>query len=148
MTKLKLYLDNCCFNRPFDDQSQLLVRWETEAKLFIQEEIKRGTFELVWSYILDYESNANPYPRRKKSIQAWKAFAVTDIEESESLLVLMDSFEQRHIKPVDALHLAAAVTASADFFITVDHGILNKTIAEIRVMNPEKFVRYYEGEHK
>ena len=35
MTKLKLYLDNCCFNRPFDDQSQLLVRLETEAKLFI-----------------------------------------------------------------------------------------------------------------
>ena len=144
MIKLKLYLDNCCFNRPFDDQSQLLVRLETEAKLFIQEEIKNGTFELIWSYILDVESSANPYPRRKKSVQAWKSYAVTDIEESEALLVLMGSFEKRGLKPCDALHLASAVMVVADFFITVDHGILNKPIHEIRVMNPEQFVRHYE----
>ena len=144
MSKIKLYLDNCCFNRPFDDQSQLLVRLETEAKLFIQEGIKNRTFELVWSYVLDIESDANPYPRRRKSVQAWKSFAGTDVEESEALLVLMESFEKRSLKPCDALHLASAVTASADFFITVDRGILNKPIHEIRVMNPEQFVRYYE----
>jgi len=28
-----IYLDNCCYNRPFDDQSQLRVRLEAEAKL-------------------------------------------------------------------------------------------------------------------
>jgi hypothetical protein len=145
MKKLKLYLDNCCFNRPFDDQSQLLVRLETEAKLHIQEEIKNGVFELIWSYILDIESDANPYPRRKKSVQAWKSFAKIDVVESEELLVLMESFEKQRIKSCDALHLAAAIVASADFFITVDRGILNKPITEIRVMNPEAFVRYYEG---
>ena len=144
MTKLKLYLDNCSFNRPFDDQSQLLVRLETEAKLFIQEEIKNGTFELIWSYILDVESSANPYLRRRKSVQEWKSFAIMDIEESEALLILMESFEKRKLKSCDALHLASAVMASADFFITVDHGILNKPIPEIRVMNPEQFVRHYE----
>ena len=143
MKPLRLYLDNCCFNRPFDDQLQLLVRLETEAKLFIQEGIKKGAFELVWSYVLDIESNANPYPRRKKSVQAWKSFARTDVEESEALLVLMESFERRRIKSKDALHLAAAVVASADFFITVDRGILNKKIEEISVMNPEQFVRYF-----
>jgi len=142
-TKPKLYLDNCCFNRPFDDQSPLLVRLETEAKLFIQEGIKIGTFELVWSYVLDIENNANPHPNRKKSTQAWKSFAQTDVEESETLLVLMESFERRRLKSKDALHLAAAAVASADFFITVDRGILNKKIEEIRVMNPEQFVRYY-----
>jgi len=36
--KTRLYLDNCCFNRPYDDQSNLLNRMETEAKLFIQED--------------------------------------------------------------------------------------------------------------
>ncbi|MCL2744093.1 MAG: hypothetical protein FWE67_09590 [Planctomycetaceae bacterium] len=148
MPKLKLYLDNCCFNRPFDDQSQLLVRLETEAKLFIQEGIKNETFELVWSYILDFENDANPFPRRRKSIQARQSFAKTDVEESDELLLLMASFEQRGIKPHDALHLAAAVIAEADFFITVDADILKKSIAKIRVMSPEKFVRYYEGIEK
>jgi len=33
---LKVYLDNCCFNRPFDNQNQVRIRIETEAKLFIQ----------------------------------------------------------------------------------------------------------------
>ena len=33
---LKLYLDNCCFNRPFDDQSQVKIHIEAQAKLDIQ----------------------------------------------------------------------------------------------------------------
>jgi len=33
---MRIYLDNCCYNRPFDDQNQLSVRLETEAKLAIQ----------------------------------------------------------------------------------------------------------------
>ena len=144
MTKLKLYLDNCCFNRPFDDQSRLLVRLETEAKLYVQEGIRNGTFELVWSYVVDIENDANPYPRRRRFVSAWKQFAVIDVEESEELLVLMESFEKRGVKPNDALHLASAVVAPADIFITADRGILNKPINEIRVMNPEKFLRHYE----
>jgi len=32
MESMKLYLDNYCFNRPFDDQTQIRIRLETEAK--------------------------------------------------------------------------------------------------------------------
>ena len=48
--KPNVYLDNCCFNRPFDELSQLLVRLKTETVLFIQDEIKNGNIELVLSY--------------------------------------------------------------------------------------------------
>ena len=34
--KLRVYLDNCCFNRPFDNQLQPRIRFETQAKLHIQ----------------------------------------------------------------------------------------------------------------
>jgi hypothetical protein len=37
MNKCRIYLDNCCFNRPYDNQNNLLVLLETEAKLFIQD---------------------------------------------------------------------------------------------------------------
>jgi hypothetical protein len=37
---MKIYLDNCCFNRPFDDQNDIVVRLEMEAKLFIQQKAK------------------------------------------------------------------------------------------------------------
>ena len=35
MKKVCIYLDNCCFNRPYDDQEQITVRLESEAKLEI-----------------------------------------------------------------------------------------------------------------
>ena len=34
--KYRIYLDNCCFNRPYYDQSQLKIYLETQAKLYIQ----------------------------------------------------------------------------------------------------------------
>jgi hypothetical protein len=51
-TVMRLYLDNCAFNRPFDDQGHIRVRLEAEAKLYIQERIQEGKAELAWSYIL------------------------------------------------------------------------------------------------
>lgn len=53
---MRIYLDNCCFNRPFDDQSQIRIRLESEAKLKIQDDILEGKVELIWSYILDAEN--------------------------------------------------------------------------------------------
>jgi hypothetical protein len=58
---VRVYLDNCCLNRPFDDQRQMRVRLEAEATLCIQEHSRRGTLELVWSYMLDFENAANPF---------------------------------------------------------------------------------------
>jgi hypothetical protein len=34
-----IYLDNCCFNRSYDDQSHYRVNLETQAKLYVQEQI-------------------------------------------------------------------------------------------------------------
>ena len=76
---MKIYLDNCCFNRPFDDQSQLRILLESEAKLRIQENIRSGIFELVWSYILDYENSQNPFRERREQIIKWRTYSDRDI---------------------------------------------------------------------
>jgi hypothetical protein len=65
---LRVYLDNCSFNRPFDDQNQLKIKLETEAKLFIQQGILTGKYELVWSYILEFENNQNQFDDKRNSI--------------------------------------------------------------------------------
>ncbi len=144
-TKLKLYLDNCCFNRPFDDQSQLLVRLETEAKLFIQEGIKKGTFELIWSCILDDENDHNPFPVQKRRVRSWKSFAVQDIEISDEVLQWAKHFGSKGIKSMDALHLACAKVAAVDGFITTDIGILKKKLTDIQALNPLDFVQNMKG---
>jgi hypothetical protein len=39
---MKIYLDTCCLNRPFDDQRQHRVRLETEAVTLILKKIRQG----------------------------------------------------------------------------------------------------------
>ena len=45
MDKIKVYLDNCSYNRPFDDQKQLRISLETQAKLYIQSLIVNVTIQ-------------------------------------------------------------------------------------------------------
>jgi hypothetical protein len=139
---MRLYLDNCCFNRPFDDQGMLSIRMETEAKLHIQAGIRAGDYALGWSYILDYENAANPLIERRNEIQKWKALADAVAIESPEILTMMRNIIAIGCKPLDALHLACAMTLVCDCFLTVDKGVLKKTgyIESIRILNPIDFV--------
>lgn len=139
---MRLYLDNCCFNRPYDDQSSLTIRLETEAKLHIQTAIRSGEYALGWSYILDYENAANPLDERRNEIQKWEALADSFVVENPTILASMKEVMSVGIKPLDALHIACAQALECDYFLTVDKGILKKvnSIAHIRIMNPIDFV--------
>jgi len=77
----RIYLDNCCYNRPFDDQSNILVRLEADAKLHIQELVKERKLELVWSFVLDYENSVNPFADKRERIQAWRDLTHKPITE-------------------------------------------------------------------
>lgn len=56
---MRIYLDNCCYNRPYDDQSQLRIHQEAEAKLYIQDMICQNKLKLVTSFMSDFENNQN-----------------------------------------------------------------------------------------
>jgi predicted nucleic acid-binding protein len=144
---MRLYLDNCCFNRPFDDQEQISVKLETEAKLSVQERISDGAFELVWSYILEFENNQNPYSERSSFVREWKDVAVCRITATEDIVNAAERLENIGLKIKDALHIACAISANADFFLTTDKKLLNKNIDGITVINPIDFVRRQEGDN-
>jgi len=144
---LKLYLDNCCFNRPYDEQSILLNLLESDAKLFVQKEILNGTFTLVWSYMLDYENYYNPYDNRKIAIGNWKRVAKIDIEPTDEILQRATEIMKIGIKNKDALHLSCAIEARSDYFLTTDKRLLNKNLAEIKIINPIDFIKILEYEN-
>ena len=139
---MRLYFDNCCFNRPFDDQSTLTIRLETEAKLYIQAAIHAGQYALGWSYILDYENAANPLDERRSEIQKWEALADSFVAETPAILTTMTKIVAAGFKALDALHIACAQALECEYFLTVDKGILKKAeaIAGIRITNPIDFV--------
>ena len=144
---MKVYLDNCCFNRPFDDQSSITIRLETEAKLNIQQKVKSTDISLAWSYILDFENSANPLEERKIEIQKWKGLSNSFTNETSKILSEMNRLTTIGLKPIDALHVASAIELNCDQFITVDKGILKKShqISKITVINPVNFIINWES---
>ena len=150
MAKTRLYLDNCCFNRPYDDQSYLNIRLEAEAKIFIQNAILEDNYELAWSFMMDYEISANPFYDRQLAFMKWKNIAVLDIDPIEEILIKGKEIMQKNIKQKDAMHIACAIKAKCDYFLTTDRKVLNKTIPEIKLINPLDFIRqfYIGGDEK
>ena len=139
---MRVYLDNCTFNRPFDDQSQIRIRIETEAKLFIQREIKEGRIDLIWSYINESENSDNPFHDRKNSIGRWKQFAKIKLDETRNLLETAANLVKSGLRSKDALHLACAIEGKAQFFLTTDDGILRKLAdySKVKILNPVDFI--------
>jgi predicted nucleic acid-binding protein len=143
---VRIYLDNCCFNRPFDSQAHLRVRLETEAKLHIQERVVAGEIELTWSYILDYENAANPFEERRAAVGSWRKRSVVDVVETPSLLNNAKSLVELGIRSKDALHVACAVEAGCEYFVTTDDTLLKKLARYTRIsaVDPTAFVRSTE----
>jgi predicted nucleic acid-binding protein len=140
---VRIYLDNCCLNRPFDDQRQMRVRLEAEAKLCIQEHIRGGTLELVWSYILDFENAANPFEERRTTISGWRQHAAMDVEETTIILQRATILAGRGLKAKDALHIACAIAGGCTYFVTTDDDILKRRpeVHDITLIDPTAFVR-------
>ena len=144
---MKIYLDNCCFNRPYDSQAAERIKLETEAKLYIQRLVMEGKLALVWSFMLDYENSASPYPDQREAIGQWKDVARQYIPALEKVRERGSAIEvATGIKPKDALHLACDVEADSDYFITTDRSFLKRSqvVKEVQALNPIDLVLILE----
>ena len=141
---MRIYLDNCCFNRPFDDQSQLSVRLETEAVLFIQQTIKDTKVELVWSSILDFEIKKSSFETRQEATDEFRKLACSVADVTPAVEHEARQLQSQGLAIIDSLHLACAISAGCDYFITVDRGILKNQVPKIATVSPIQFVHVYE----
>jgi hypothetical protein len=99
-----------------------------EAKLEIQEEIRAGKVQLIWSYILDYENNKNPYQERKERIKGWKKYAAQDVQESSELIKTANLLNQKGLQKIDSLHIACVIFC--------EMRILEKRLKRLQQTNP------------
>ena len=139
---MKIYLDNCSFNRPFDDQASMRIKLETDAKLYIQEQVKQHVLHLTWSYMLEYENSMNPYKNKRERIAAWKVLTVQTAYETPEIVAHAKTFQTHGAHKKDAIHLACAVALQCDYFLTTDKSLCNKRrfFRPLQVMNPVEFV--------
>ena len=147
MKKSKLYLDNCCFNRPYDDQQQTRIHLESLAKLHIQQSIAKNEFDFVWSFVLEYENSKNPFQLRRETIRKFSYRCVQYVDESnaEIIKVIARPVVETGIRDKDALHVACAIFSSCDYVLTTDDRLLKYVSEQIKIINPLQFVSEMEG---
>ena len=140
-----IYLDNCSYNRPFDDQKQIRISLETQAKLYIQFLIKSDALDLVYSYVCFYENYINPFENKKLAISEFSQNAKYCVIENRDILLKANEIIKNGIQSLDALHLSCAINAEADYFITVDDSILKYSTDDIKILDPIMFIKYWES---
>ncbi len=144
MKMLRVYLDVCSLNRPFDDQTQDRIHLEAEAVLMILESIQRGKYKLIGSEIIDIENLNNSDEWRRNEISSCMALAETYIHVGIQERERAKDLEHCGLKSYDAIHIACAESAGADIFLTTDDDLRKKTkqrgVCRIKVMNPAEAV--------
>lgn len=124
--KLKLYLDMCIYNRPFDDQSQPRIMIETQIFIVLLTMISKGRFDLVNSFALEYENSKNPDIENMLKISDLLGYSPDYISYDEGILDRALEIEKYGLMGMDAVHIACAEKAKADFFITCDNNLIKK----------------------
>lgn len=150
LPKMRVYLDNCCYNRPYDDQTQLRISLEAQAKIYIQEMIKNNKLQLAASYILLYENSKNPYEIKRKAIGKFieeNTLVYIDESYSEKVGKLALDIMASGIKSADAHHIASAIFAKCKYLLTTDDRLLKYTSEQIKIIDPITFVKQIGGFH-
>ena len=143
---LKVYLDNCCYGRPFDNQRDLKIREETRAKLFVQALIKYGALELAYSSITDKELMDSPFEDYSRSIFEFienNAIYYVSGNKNDAAVSLTEEIMLTGVKLKDASHVACAIVANCDYLITTDKRLTKLQDKRVKVVNPIEFLKIW-----
>jgi len=142
----RIYLDVCCLNRPFDDQSQPRIHLESEAILIILAQCEHRQWEWVSSEVLAWEISKTPDPDRRRRVQLLASHAHHTVSIGQSETARAQEIQAWDITAFDALHLACAESGQVDVFLTTDDRLLRKATAHVKqlrvqVENPLTWLR-------
>jgi predicted nucleic acid-binding protein len=136
---MRVYLDVCCLNRPFDDLTQERIQFESDAVLAILSRCQAGKWALVSSEAVELELNKTRDNDKLKKIFALLSMAEEKLKLNEAVVSRSLEFQKNGIKPMDSLHLAVAEISKVDVLLTTDDVFLRNTIRmnlNITVANP------------
>jgi predicted nucleic acid-binding protein len=142
---MKLYLDNCCFNRPYDDQTQERIHLEGEAILAIINKCERNNDEIIGSPVLDFEvGQASNIEKCDKVKNLYEQTINRKFEYNMNILKRVKELSKATtIRALDRFHLAFAENANVDVLLTTDDKFekaCSKIHLKIKVMNPLNFL--------
>ena len=140
-----IYLDYNCFQRGFDDPRQIRIQMEALAcqEIFVRAE--ENKVRLVWSFMHEDETILCPFPERKYEVLRLAALCSVREGPREGIYKLSESLEKMgRLSAKDAIHLACASYAEADFFLSCDNRLVKQAERlglEMVFRNPVDYIR-------
>jgi predicted nucleic acid-binding protein len=145
---MRVFLDTCSLQRPLDSRTQVRIILESEAVMGVLALCEAGSLDLVSSEALVFEMEQNPSGVRQEYASQALSLAKVFVMVNEGGAKRATGFTLLGIKPLDAVHLALAEEALADFFCTCDDRLLKraKAISDLRtrVVSPTELVEEIE----
>ena len=137
----RVYLDVCCLNRPFDDQTQSRIRLEAEAVVMVLARFQTGDWEWVSSEVVDLEIDRTPDPNRRRRARLLASTAHRRMQMDARVVIRAQELEARGIDTFDALHLACAESGDVDVVLSTDDRLVRRCADRdmdlcVRVVNP------------
>ena len=140
---MRIYLDCCALNRPYDDLSQMTVNLEAQAKLQIQFWIQNGQYDLVSSEMLMTEIDDCPFEIRRKGIRDFveeNATIHVGPRNNQEIDQMARDIMRTGVKYKDACHVASAIIGRCDCLISTDKRLLKYNTDALKILNPIQFV--------
>jgi hypothetical protein len=142
---MKLYLDSCCYNRPYDDQTQERIHLEGEAVLAIIHKGKENNDEIIGSPVLDFElEQITDNDKQEKVKDFYEQTINREMGYNSGIFKRVKELsEQSNIRTLDRFHLCFAENAGVDVLLTTDDKFekaCSKLNLGIKVMNPLDFL--------
>ena len=141
---MRVYLDNCCYNRLLDDRSYSHIYYERNSVMLILELAEHSAIQLIGSQMLVKEIQETPDKYKCAILQMIYSLCTEEISVDRSILTRAE--EIRHISNIkykDSIHLACAESANVDVLLTTDKKFLNncqRITAYTKVMNPNEWL--------
>ena len=138
-----VYLDICCFKRPFDDAASERVRREAEGVAAILDAVQAGRLRLARSPAHDFENERNPREDRRLATRLWLNAATSSTTANATAAARARELAALGFGPLDALHLAFAEQSAARWFVTTDDRLLKRGVTQrerlhVEVVRPDQ----------
>jgi len=141
-----IYLDTCCYCRPFDAARHSQERVETETEIIFDTLVicKESGFSVVGSVVLTDEISRISDVTKRESVQSLYAGAVNEnIAITASVVRRARELNAQGLGLQDAYHVALAEAANADYLLTADMKLEHAASAlklSIKVISPINFL--------
>lgn len=141
---MKIYLDNCCYNRILDDRSYSQIYYERNSILLVLELSEKSVVQIVGSEMLKREMEDTKDIYKRSILQMMYGLCAEEIKITSAILDRAE--EIRHCSNIrfkDSIHLACAEAAEVDALLTTDKKFMNNSSrikTYTKVMNPNQWL--------